>query len=44
MNNFENQITYDGAPCAMKVACTVRMGGKAGDHIKSLPIHIFPFP
>jgi hypothetical protein len=30
----------DGTPCAMKVACTVWTGGKAGDNIKCLPISI----
>ena len=33
-------LIYDGAPCAVKVACTVRTGGKAGDYIKRLPISI----
>ena len=30
----------DGAPCAVKAACTVRRGGKSGDQIKGLPITI----
>ncbi|MDH6675767.1 hypothetical protein M2277_006488, partial [Paenibacillus sp. LBL] len=30
----------DGAPCAMKVARTVRRRGKGGDRIKPLPISI----
>lgn len=30
----------DGAPCAVKVACTVWAGGKDGDTIKVLPISI----
>ena len=30
----------DGAPCAVKAACTVRSGGKSGDKIKGLPIAI----
>ena len=29
-----------GTPCAMKVACTVWVGGKVGDNIKYLPIDI----
>ena len=36
----------DGAPDAMKVACPVLTGGKAGDNIKGLPIGtvcIYPF-
>ena len=32
--------TFDGTPCAVKVACTVWVGGKAGDYIKRLPIGI----
>ena len=28
----------DGAPDAVKVACPVLAGGKAGDNIKGLPI------
>jgi len=36
-----SQDSYlDGTPCAMKVACTVWTGGKAGDNIKCLPISI----
>jgi len=31
---------FDGAPCAMKVACTVLSGGKSGDYLKGLPIAI----
>ena len=30
----------DGAPCAVKAACTVRSGGKSGDNFKGLPIAI----
>lgn len=30
--------TIDGTPDAVKVACPVLVGGKAGDYIKSLPI------
>ena len=30
--------TIDGTPDAMKVACPVLAGGKAGDSIKGLPI------
>ena len=30
----------DGTPCAVKVACTVWTGGKAGDKFKGLPIGI----
>ena len=30
--------TIDGAPDAMKVACPVLAGGKAGDYFKCLPI------
>ena len=32
--------TIDGAPDAMKVACPVLAGGKAGDYFKGLPITI----
>ena len=31
----------DGAPDAVKVACPVLAGGKAGDNIKDLPIGTF---
>jgi len=31
-------ITIDGAPDAVKVACPVLAGGKAGDSLKGLPI------
>ncbi len=31
---------FDGAPCAVKAACTVLGGGKSGDGIKGLPIAI----
>ena len=31
---------FDGAPCAVKVACTVWSGGKSGDNFKGLPIAI----
>ncbi len=31
---------FDGAPCAVKAACTVLGGGKSGDRIKGLPIAI----
>ena len=30
--------TIDEAPDAVKVACPVLVGGKAGDYIKGLPI------
>ena len=30
----------DGTPYAVKVACTVWSGGKAGDKVKGLPITI----
>ena len=30
----------DGAPCAVKAACTVRSGGKSSDNFKGLPIAI----
>ena len=36
----------DGAPDAVKVACPVLAGGKAGDNIKGLPIgtfSVYPF-
>lgn len=32
----------DGAPDAVKVACPVLAGGKAGDNIKGLPIGTVP--
>ena len=32
----------DGAPDAVKVACPVLAGGKAGDNIKGLPIGTIP--
>ena len=32
---------FDGAPCAVKVACTVWSGGKSGDNFKGLPIAIW---
>ena len=35
---------FDGTPCAVKVACTVWTGGKAGDCIKGLPIGIVNSP
>lgn len=31
-------LTDDGTPFAVKAACTVWRGGKAGDNIKGLPI------
>ena len=34
--------TTDGTPDAVKVACPVLAGGKAGDNIKGLPIGTFP--
>ena len=34
---------FGGTPCAVKVACTVWVGGKAGDNFKGLPIDIFDF-
>ena len=33
-----NLMYFDGAPCAVKAACTVLGGGKLGDDIKGLPI------
>lgn len=33
-------LRNDGAPCAVKAACTVRSGGKLGDNFKELPIAI----
>ena len=33
-------FVIDGAPCAVKVACTVWSGGKGGDKLKTLPIAI----
>lgn len=30
----------DGAPCAVKAACTVRVRGKDRDNVKVLPIDI----
>ena len=38
--NITAEYLFDGAPCAMKVACTVRSRGKANDNFKSLPIAI----
>ena len=35
-----NLMYFDGAPCAVKVACTVLGGGKSGDNFKGLPIAI----
>ena len=35
-----NLMYFDGAPCAVKAACTVLSGGKSGDHFKGLPIAI----
>ncbi len=35
-----NLMYFDGAPCAVKAACTVLGGGKSGDGIKGLPIAI----
>ena len=35
-----NKSYDDGAPCARKLARTVRSGGKARDNIKGLPIAI----
>ena len=32
------ETMLDGAPDAVKVACPVLAGGKAGDNIKGLPI------
>jgi len=34
------ELTKDGTPCAVKIACTVWSGGKAGDYFKGLPITI----
>lgn len=33
-----NLMYFDGAPCAVKAACTVLGGGKSGDNFKGLPI------
>ena len=38
-----NLMYFDGAPCAVKAACTVLSGGKSGDHFKGLPIAIIVF-
>lgn len=35
-----SRFIADGKPCAVKVACTVWVGGKSGDCIKGLPINI----
>ncbi|MGE7875440.1 hypothetical protein [Bacillus paramycoides] len=35
---MKKNYNIDGPPCAMKVACTVRHGGKVGDNLKDLPI------
>ena len=35
-----NLMYFDGAPCAVKAACTVLGGGKSGDNFKGLPIAI----
>ncbi|WP_276512699.1 hypothetical protein [Longicatena caecimuris] len=35
------ETMLDGAPDAVKVACPVLAGGKAGDNIKGLPIGTF---
>jgi len=32
---------FDGTPCAVKAARTVWSRGKAGDHIKCLPMAIW---
>jgi len=37
---FKSPAKFDGAPCAVKVACTVWSGGKSGDYFKGLPIAI----
>ena len=40
------ETMLDGAPDAVKIACPVLAGGKAGDNIKGLPIGtvpIYPF-
>lgn len=37
---FSQDDNLDGTPCAMKVACTVWVGGKVRDNIKCLPIDI----
>ena len=32
------EVSKDGTPCAVKIACTVWSGGKLGDYFKELPI------
>ena len=39
--NCPKKVEFDGAPCAVKAACTVWSGGKSGDYIKGLPIAIW---
>lgn len=39
--NCPKKVEFDGAPCAVKAACTVRSGGKSSDYIKGLPIAIW---
>lgn len=36
-------ISSVGTPRAVKVACVVWVGGKAGDRLKGLPINIINF-
>ncbi|GAA6410329.1 hypothetical protein K040078D81_44460 [Blautia hominis] len=38
------ETMLDGAPDAVKVACPVLAGGKAGDNIKGLPIGTLCLP
>ena len=38
------ETMLDGAPDAVKVACPVLAGGKAGDNIKGLPIGTLMHP
>jgi len=37
---LEQHCISDGAPCEVKVSCTVQSGGKSGDNFKGLPIAI----
>ena len=43
LKNIRGKNNIDGTPCAVKVACTVWTGGKAGDNIKGLPIGIVSY-
>ena len=39
-DGHKSHVRCDGTPCAVKVACTVWVGGKVGDYFKDLPIDI----